>query len=63
MAAKFTRLNHKIAIKLHLVAENCIICSSGSKRLVRKLLDTPSFIAYTRDKHGDFADRILLIKI
>jgi hypothetical protein len=39
MAAKLTRLTHKIAIKLHLVAES----SSRSRRPVRKLLDTPSY--------------------
>jgi len=43
MAAKLTRLTHKIAIKLHLAAENCIICSSRSRRPVRKLLDTPPY--------------------
>jgi len=41
MAAKLTRLTHNIAMELHLVAESCTICSFGSKRLVRKLLDTP----------------------
>jgi hypothetical protein len=44
-AAKLTRLTHKIAIQLHLVAESCTICSSHSKRPVRKLLDTPSYFA------------------
>jgi hypothetical protein len=39
MAAKLTRLTHKIAIKLHLVAESCTICSSRSRWPVRKLLD------------------------
>jgi hypothetical protein len=43
MAAKLTRLTHKIAIQLHLVVENCTICSSRSRRPVRKLLDTPSY--------------------
>jgi len=43
MAAKLTRLTHKIAIELYLVAEDCIIFSSRSKRSVRKLLDTPSY--------------------
>jgi hypothetical protein len=38
MAAKLTRLTHKIAIQLHLVAERCTICSSRSRRPVRKLL-------------------------
>jgi hypothetical protein len=42
MAAKLTRLTHKIAIQLHLVAESCTICSSRSRRPVRKLLDTSS---------------------
>jgi hypothetical protein len=45
MAAKLARLTHKIAIQLHLVAESCNICSSRSRRPVRKLLDTPSCIA------------------
>jgi hypothetical protein len=44
MAAKLTRLTHKIAIQLHLVAESCSICSSRSSRPVQKLLDTPSYI-------------------
>jgi hypothetical protein len=44
MAAKLTRLIHKIAIQLHLVAESCTICSSRSRRPVRELLDTPLYI-------------------
>jgi hypothetical protein len=43
MAAKFTRLTHKIAIKLQLVAESCTICCSRSRRSVRKLLDIPFY--------------------
>jgi hypothetical protein len=43
MAANLTRLTHKIAIRLHLVAESCAICSSHSRQPVRKLLDTPSY--------------------
>jgi hypothetical protein len=43
MAAKLTRLTHKIAIQLHLVAESCTIWSSRSRRPMRKLLDTPSY--------------------
>jgi len=42
MAAKLTRLTHKIAVELYLVADSCTICSSRSRRPVRKLLDTPS---------------------
>jgi hypothetical protein len=45
MAAKLTRLTHKIAIQLHLVVESCTICSSRSRRPVRKLLDTPSYVS------------------
>jgi hypothetical protein len=41
MAAKLTRLAHKIAIQLHLVAESCTICSSRSRRPVRELLIHP----------------------
>jgi hypothetical protein len=44
MAIKLTRLTHKIALPLHLVAESCTICSSRSRRPVRKLLDTPSYV-------------------
>jgi hypothetical protein len=43
IAVKLTRLTHKIAKQLHLVAESYIICSSRSRRPVRKLLDTPSY--------------------
>jgi hypothetical protein len=43
MAAKLTRLTHKIAIQLHLMAESCTICSSRSRRPVRKLLDISSY--------------------
>jgi len=42
MATKLTRLTHKIAIQLHLVAESCTTFSSRSRWPVRKLLDTPS---------------------
>jgi len=44
MAAKLTRLAHRIAIQMHIVAESCTICSSRSSRAVRKLLDTPSYV-------------------
>jgi len=43
MAAKLTRLTHKIAAQLHLEAESYTICSSRSRRQVQKLLDTPSY--------------------
>jgi hypothetical protein len=46
MAAKLTRLTHKVAIQLHLVTESCTICSSRSRRPVRKILDTPSYLAF-----------------
>jgi hypothetical protein len=44
MVAKLSRLTHKIAIQLHLVAESCTICSYRSRRPIRKLLDTPSCV-------------------
>jgi hypothetical protein len=44
MTAKLTRLTHKIAIQLHLVAESCTICSSSYRRSVQKLLDTSSSV-------------------
>jgi hypothetical protein len=34
MTAKLTRMTHKIAIQLHLVAQSCTICSSRSRRPV-----------------------------
>jgi hypothetical protein len=43
MAAKLARLTHKVSIQLHLLAESCTICSSRSRRPVRKLFDTPSY--------------------
>jgi len=42
-AKKITRVTHKIAIQLHLVAESCTICSSRSRRPVRNFLVTPSY--------------------
>jgi hypothetical protein len=46
MAAKLTRLTHKIAIQLHLVAESCTICSCHSRWPIQKLLDTSSCIIF-----------------
>jgi hypothetical protein len=46
MAVKLTRLTHTIALQLHLMAESCTICSSRSRRPVRKLLDTHSYTFY-----------------
>jgi hypothetical protein len=43
MATKLTRLAHKIAVQLLLVAESCTICSSRARWPVRKLLGTPSY--------------------
>jgi len=49
MVVKVTKMTHKIAIQLHLVAENCtIIWSSRARRSVRKLLDTPSYVGTGR---------------
>jgi hypothetical protein len=48
MAAKLTRLSHKIPIQLHLVAESYTTCSSCSRWPVRKLLDTLSYILSLR---------------
>jgi len=42
VAEELTRLTHKMAIQLHLVAESYTICSCRSRRPVRKVLDTPS---------------------
>jgi len=43
MIAKLTRLTHKMATQLRLVADSCTFCTSRSRRPVRKLLDTPSY--------------------
>jgi hypothetical protein len=53
--AKLTRLTHKIAIQLHLVAESCTIFSSCSRRLVRKILVTPSYNTSKNNKR--FSDK------
>jgi hypothetical protein len=45
MAPKLTRLTHKIAIQLHLVAESYTIFNSRSRWPLRKLLDTPSCVS------------------
>jgi len=50
MAAKLTRLTHRIAIQLHIVAESCMNCSSRSRLPVRKLLDTNSYAS--KDNSG-----------
>jgi len=34
-----------MAMQLQLVAESCTICSSRSRRPVRNLLDTPSYMS------------------
>jgi predicted acyltransferase len=44
MAAKLTRMTYRIAIQLHLVAESCVIYSPRSRRPIRKLLNTPSYM-------------------
>jgi len=41
MAAKVTRVTHKIAIQLQLVADSCTICSSRSKAA------SPEIFGYT----------------
>jgi hypothetical protein len=53
MVAKLPRLSHKIVIQLYLVAESCTICSSRSRRPVRKLLDTPLY-----SSHNIFTKRL-----
>jgi hypothetical protein len=50
MAVKLTRPTHKMWIQLHLVAESCTICSSCSRRPIRKLLDTPSCIGVWKEE-------------
>jgi len=52
MVAKFTRLTHKIAIQLNLMAEGCTSCSSRSRRTVRKLLDTLPYLCVSLFPHN-----------
>jgi len=47
MAAKTTRLIYKIALQLRLMAESYTVCSSRSRRPVRKLLDTLKYVVCT----------------
>jgi hypothetical protein len=51
-----TGLTLKIAIQLHLVAEIRTICSSRSRRPVRKLLDVPSYIPHQKVFQIKFVD-------
>jgi len=44
-SGELTRLNHKVAKQLHLLAESCTTCSTRSRRPVRKFLNTLSQIA------------------
>jgi len=44
MAAKLTRMTHRIVTQLHLVAESYTICSSSPMRPFRKLLDITSYV-------------------
>jgi len=44
MATKLTRLTHKIATQLQVMAESCTVCGSRTRRLVRELLDTLSYV-------------------
>jgi len=45
-AAKLSRLSHKIAMQLHLLAESGTICSFRSRRPVRKLVVTSSYTGW-----------------
>jgi arginine/ornithine N-succinyltransferase beta subunit len=59
MVAKLTRLTHKIAIQVHLVAESCTICSSHSRQPVWKLLDTHLYdIDYIFKFHFDILSQV-----
>jgi hypothetical protein len=49
MEVKLTRLTHKIAMQLYLVAESSTICGSCSRQPVRKILDTPLYVFHIED--------------
>jgi hypothetical protein len=62
MAAELTGLTHKIARQLYLVAESCTICSSRSRRPIRKLLDTPSYTKMLNIKMNKFFSLYYLVQ-
>jgi hypothetical protein len=57
------RLTRRIVIQLHLVAESCTICSSRSRRPVRKLLDRSYILKciFSYWKYVLFCDSIYLM--
>jgi hypothetical protein len=59
MVAELTILTHKIAIQLYLVAESYTICGSRSRRPVRKLLNTPSYL-YTKIQTRSSSDSLVI---
>jgi hypothetical protein len=63
MAAELTRLTHKIAIQLRLMAESCTVCSSRSRRPVRTLLYTHMYLCehIKTHIHSSFSVLILVI--
>jgi len=54
---KLTTPTDKIALQLHVVAESCTVCNSHSRRPVRKLLDTPSYLNITPTKSQCYVGR------
>jgi len=54
MAAKLTRLTHKIEIQLYLVAESHNTCSSHSRQPAQKLLDTTLIKRGTEENNESF---------
>jgi len=59
MVTKLPRMTHKIATQLYLVAERYTICSSRSRRPVRKLFDTHSYVVF-RQLPANVADGYVL---
>jgi len=49
MATKLTRLTHKIVMQLYVVAQSYTVCSYGSRRPVRKLLNISSYHCVMRN--------------
>jgi hypothetical protein len=63
MATKLTSLTHKIAVKLHLMEESYTICSSRSRRSVRKLLATSSYVSSLPFEVSSSSTEILAVSI
>jgi hypothetical protein len=62
MAGKLTRITHRIVLGLQLVADSCTICSSRSRRPVRKLWIHPQTLLesiWVYENRSNFQNRVV----